>query len=352
MIESTPIPIPTSPAEDAAVTAPASSARSTKQRLVSLVKLALTLVVVYYVGKALVHQFRAVSWDQLSFTPGFAILSVLATLAVSGVQLVVFTTLLRAYGYRLPWRATLGAAWVPPLGKYVPGKVASIAGAVYLQRQNGVPGSVAVSVALMLDGLAVIAGLIVSTPLLLWAPVREKMPSAWLWCAAMAVGGLIAIHPRVFAGLVNFLLKKLGRSPLSTIPRAGMYVVPVIASFCQWLFAGLGLWFMTRSVTDVGVNAIPLFIATAALAMTLSYLALFSPGGIGVREGLFLLTLGPLLGPERAGMAAIVVVAMRIVQTLIELALAAVGFAALRGPRAVIVSDANVIVSDAKSNIG
>jgi hypothetical protein len=331
MIESTPIPIPTSPAEDEPAVAP--PARTAKQRLITLIKLVLTLAVVYYVGRSLVHQFREAQWDKLHFTPGYAALSVLATLAVSGVQLVVFTTLLRAYGYRLPWRAALGAAWVPPLGKYVPGKVASIAGAVYLQRQNGVPGSVAVSVALMLDGLAVIAGLIVSTPLLLWAPVREKMPSAWIWCAALAVGGLIAIHPRVFAGLVNFLLKKLGRSPLSTIPRAGMYAIPVIASFCQWLFAGLGLWCMTRSVTDISASVIPLFIATAAMAMTFSYLALFSPGGIGVREGLFLLTLGPLLGAERAGMAALVVVAMRIVQTLIELALAGIGFAALRGAK-------------------
>jgi uncharacterized membrane protein YbhN (UPF0104 family) len=330
MIESTPIPIPTSPAEDAAAAPPA---RSAKQRLIALVKLALTLAVVYYVGRSLVHQFREVSWDQLHFTPGFAALSILATLGVSSVQLVVFTTLLRAYGYRLPWRATLGAAWVPPLGKYVPGKVASIAGAVYIQRQNGVPGSVAVSVALMLDGLAVIAGLIVSTPLLLWEPVRERMPSAWIWCAALALCGLIALHPRIFATFVNFLLKKLGRSPLSTIPSAAMYAIPVMASFCQWLLAGLGLWFMTRSVTDVSPSVIPLFIATAALAMTFSYLALFSPGGIGVREGLYLVTLGPLLGAERAGMAAIVVVAMRIVQTLIELALAGVGFAVMRRSR-------------------
>jgi hypothetical protein len=224
-----------------------------------------------------------------------------------------------------------GAAWVPPLGKYVPGKVASIAGAVYIQRQNGVPGSVAVSVALMLDGLAVIAGLIVSTPLLLWEPVRRQMPSAWMWCGALAVCGLVALHPRVFAALVNFLLKKLGRSPLSTVPSAKMYAIPVLSSFAQWVFAGLGLWCMTRSVTDVSVSLIPLFIATAAFAMTFSYLALFSPGGIGVREGLFLMTLGPMMGAERAGMVAIVVVAMRVVQTLIELSLAGVGFAALRG---------------------
>ncbi|MGB7158625.1 MAG: lysylphosphatidylglycerol synthase transmembrane domain-containing protein [Tepidisphaeraceae bacterium] len=327
MIDSTPIPIPTSPAEDRVPDAP--PATSTKKRIIALVKLLLTLVVVAYVVRALVAQFRDVEWDQLHVSPGYAALSVLCTLAVSGVQLLVFTSLLRAYGYRLPWRVTLGAAWVPPLGKYVPGKVASIAGAVYLQRKHGVPGSVAVSVALMLDGLAVIAGLVVSTPLLLWEPVRNRMPSAWMACVALCAGGIVALHPRVFSTIVNFLLKKLGRSPLAIVPPFAKYALPVVASFAQWLFAGLGLWLMTRSVTDVSPRDIPLFIATAALAMTVSYLALFAPGGVGVREWLYLITLGPTIGAH----AAIVAVAMRVVQTIVELVLATLGFAALRGAR-------------------
>jgi uncharacterized membrane protein YbhN (UPF0104 family) len=52
----------------------------------------------------------------------------------------------------------------------------------------------------------------------------------------------------------------------------------------------------------------------------------FTPGGLGIREGLYLLTLGPTVGPA----AAIVVVAMRVVQTLIEVLLAAVGAMLLR----------------------
>ena len=34
---------------------------------------------------------------------------------------------------------------------------------------------------------------------------------------------------------------------------------------------------MTRAVTDVSPRMLPLFVATAALAMTFSYLALFAP---------------------------------------------------------------------------
>jgi hypothetical protein len=274
-----------------------------------------------------VRQFRAVSWDDLHFHPGLALLAVLAMLGVNGVQLVMFRALLAAYDHRLPWRVLLGAAWVPPLGKYVPGKVAAVAGSVYLLRKHGVPGAVAVSIALMADGLAVIAGLVVSTPLLLWEPVRREWPNTWIFCVALAAAGVVALHPRVFVGLINVLLRKLGRPPLASMPTLGRYILPVSMSFAQWLFAGLGLWLMTRAVTDVSPRLLPQFIATAALAMTFSYLALFAPGGLGVREGIYLLTLGPMIGAS----AAVVVVAMRVIQTLIELTLAAVGAVLLRG---------------------
>jgi hypothetical protein len=338
-------PIPPIPAaapassDDGATAAPQGDGAGTPapprrgSRIVMLIKAVACLAVVAFVTVALVHQFRQVRWDEMHFHAGLAALAVLCMLGVSAVQLLMFRTLLLAFGYRLPWRVTLGTAWIPPLGKYIPGKVAAVAGAVYLQRQNGVPGAVAVSVAVMLDGLAVIAGLIVSAPLLIWHEgVRARVPTAGVWCAVLALGGIVLLHPRVFVKLLNLLLRLAGRQPLKVVPSMAKFAVPVLAAFGQWLYAGLGLWLMTRAVTEVSPATIPLFISTAALAMTVSYLALFAPGGVGVREWLYLAALGPVIGPR----AAIVVVAMRIVQTLIELSLAAIGAAALRNARRVV----------------
>jgi uncharacterized membrane protein YbhN (UPF0104 family) len=88
---------------------------------------------------------------------------------------------------------------------------------------------------------------------------------------------------------------------------------------------------MTAAVTDLSMRSLPLFIASAALAMTVSYLMPFTPGGIGIREGLYLITLGPIVGPK----AAIVVVAMRVIQTLVEIVLAAFGVAVLKSARSI-----------------
>lgn len=319
----------TPPSAPAPGTPAASSRRERGKRLALIaVKLALFAVVLGFVSAALIDLFGQIQWDAIHFRPHLVGLSLLSMLGVSTVQLIMFRTLLSAYGYRLPWGVTLGLAWVPPLGKYVPGKVAAIAGAIHLQRRHGVPGAVAVSVAVMLDGLAVIAGLVVSAPLLIWHEgLSRDLPRAWLWCLLLALGGIAVLHPRVFITLLNFLLTRLKRQPLKIVPSLGKFMLPVLAGFAQWVFAGLGLWLMARAVTDaVPPSMIPLFISTAALAMTFSYLALFAAGGLGVREGIYLVTLKSILGAP----VAVVVIAMRIVQTLIELTLAGVGMALLR----------------------
>src|SRR3954452_22935608 len=93
--------------------------------------IALTIVIAFVV-RALVTQFKQVSWSDVHFRPVPATLAVVGIIAVSVTQLLARWTLLIAYGYPLPWRVQVAAAWVPQLGKYVPGGVASVGGAVLL----------------------------------------------------------------------------------------------------------------------------------------------------------------------------------------------------------------------------
>src|SRR5262249_24537098 len=135
----------------------------------------------------------------------------------------------------------------------------------------------------------------------------------------------------VFVALLNFSLRAIKRQPIAQVPPLSKYVLPVLASFGQWTFAGFGLWFMTAAIVhDLAPAWIPYFIATAALAMTVSYRTPFTPGGVGIREGIYLLVLAPMLPPGERPAIAIVVVAMRIIQTLMEILLALIGALLLR----------------------
>ncbi|MCS7033114.1 MAG: lysylphosphatidylglycerol synthase domain-containing protein [Phycisphaerae bacterium] len=289
----------------------------------------LFILVLAAVGWALVRQFRAIDFSELHFSLMPVCVAIVMLVGVSVVQMISYRSLLAAYVDPPPWRAMAAVAWVPPLGKYVPGKVAALLGAIYMLRRFSVPAAVAVSVVLVLDGVAVLAGLICGAPLLLWEPVAQVLPGGWWYCGGLVLVGVLCLHPRVFDGLANSLLRRLRKPPLPKALGLKDYAVPLICAFSQWILAGLALWWMTRSVADVAVDRMGVFVSIAALAMTASYLALFAPGGLGVREGIYLATLSavPGVGPKAAVVAAL----MRLAQTLVELGLAAAGALLLRG---------------------
>ena len=293
-------------------------------RLVAILKAVVLFVVLAFVGWALVGQFKRIDWATIEFRAAPVVVATLLLVGVSTVQMISYRSLLGAYAAPPPWRAMAAVAWIPPLGKYVPGKVGALVGAIYMLRRFGVPAAAAVSVVLVLDGLAVIAGLICGAPILAWEPVRRVLPGGWIYAAVLIAGGLTVLHPSVFGRLANFCLRRLGRAPLAKLPDLSHYAVPVLCAFAQWLLAGLALWWMTRSVSDVPARSIGLFISIAALAMTVSYLALFAPGGLGVREAIYLGALAAIPGVGAKG--AIVVALMRLAQTLVELGLAGLGW--------------------------
>jgi len=149
----------------------------------------------------------------------------------------------------------------------------------------------------------------------------------WIWCGLLIVVSLVCLYPPVFARLINFALRKLKRDPLTAVPTLHYYLLPILAGFAQWICWGLAMWFMSRSITPVGLNVLPRFIVIAAIANTIGYLAFFTNGGLGVREFFLALGLNPIIGAENA---AIVVIAVRVVQTLVEIVLAGLGMLILK----------------------
>lgn len=296
--------------------------KSSRAIWVRLLKWALFLVLILFVGRALWRQIAKLDWSTIHFHPIPLIGAAIALAIVYAARTISFRILLAGYDVPLSWREAAVVGWIPQIGKYIPGQVASLAGAVALLRRFKVAGPIALAVVLVMDGLAVLTGLITGSPLLLWAPVKRLLPTGWIWCSLLVVAGVVCLHPRAYGRLLNFVLKKFRRAPLTCLPPWHNYIGPVLLGFAQWILAGIALWLIARSITFVDVKHIPLFIAIAALAYTASYLTPFAPAGLGVRELIFQGTLVLIISAP----AAVVVITMRIVQTLIEIGMALAGW--------------------------
>jgi len=279
------------------------------------------VAVVVGVTYALRKNIRALAqeWPKVHVSFPMVLASGASLAATSVVQLVIFRQLLQAYHGRLSWRAMVVVSWIPTLAKYIPVKVGALAGTVYLLGRQGVPAIIAVSVALIQDMLAIIAGLMVASPIVHGALLHSPMP-VWLWRILVMALGLIFLHPAVFPRMANLILRLLRRPMLPTNIPVRNYAAPVLITFGQWFFTGLALWCLTRSVVGPALPLVqaPFFMEVAALAFAVGYLAFFTLGGLGVREPILILALTSVVGLTNA---TIVAIAMRMLQTVVELIL-------------------------------
>ncbi len=284
-------------------------------------------MVVFFVAKALYVRFAQVDWGKVEFRVSFLVLGVICTLIARGMLIVPFRLLLGSFQQPPGWKRMIPVAWIPPIGKYIPGKVASVGSAIWLLHRCNVPSAIAAGCVLILNAVIVLVGLILGAPLTLYGYIPTAIPVAPVVCCLMLATGCILLHPRVILGVGNRILTRLRRPTISWKPTLSHYAAPILAILVQWCFAGFALWSVAHAVAGVRFDLVMMMISGFALAGTLGFLALFAPGGLGVQEGILLLVLAPVM---ESSDTAITIVTIRLIQAAAEAVLALVGFVILR----------------------
>lgn len=302
-----------------------------KRTLLRTAKWIVAVVVVGFVVYAIARDLRSVD-DWSAFKPDFRFLALalLAQLGVSSVQMISYRHLLRQYGASPTLKQMAAIAWLPPLGKYLPGKVWAIGGAIVMLRKFGIGAAVAVGVVLTLDAFAVVTGLVVGSPVLTREPASNIIPGGMWIALAVAVVGVVALSPPVLSRSVNLLLRTLNKPTLEKFPSFRGYALPLACAVAQWIFAGTVLWCVGNAFATLPAANWIDCVFIQACAMTVGYLVLIAPAGIGPTDGIRLLMLSGLLVAAPDGTAAVIVIATRLIQTFCEVELAGVGFVMLR----------------------
>jgi len=290
----------------------------------------LTAVVLFFVGREMAVQVRELEWGKLHFNfifliPGTACVFV-------DLLLTAFThrMILAAFGSRIDWREVLGIVWTCNLGKYVPGKIASTAGMTVMLARRGVRLPVAVASSITPTGLNVLIGLTLTWPLLMiWSPDHmQHFPGICM--ALLVLVSMVGLHPKTFTRSCNLAMKILGQKDAMEQPAGAEFMFGVLFTLLRSYAFGGAAWFLARSFMHVQVSLYPLFVSAIMFGAVASFVAFFTPAGIGVRESVLLLVLGPSVGPARA---ALVAVALRVIQTVVDVLAGGAGVIILRNTR-------------------
>jgi glycosyltransferase 2 family protein len=275
------------------------------------------LAIVVFAARSLVRNWEALRSQPLDFeiTPGWLVLSAVVVWSMYAILILAWRIMLAGWGQRLDrWGAA--RIWtVSSLGKYLPGKVWAVAGMALMAQRAGIAPWAATGSAVVLQVLAIGTGAAVAA-----LTGRRAIETAYpgsqlvlvLLVAASVLGVALLLWPPVLRRLLQLIAPDVEQR--SAPPVTGI-AVGIAANALAWFGYGAALWLLARGLLPtVGLRP-GLAVAVFTASYLAGFLALFAPGGLGVREGLFILM---LQGPLGIGAATALAVASRLLLTLTE----------------------------------
>ena len=295
-------------------------------RTIWLLQGVLALAVIVFVWRSAARhwdEFRSLEFA-VQLRPGWIALAGAVVLLTYGLLVAAWRAVIGGWGERLAYRPAVRIWTVSNLGRYLPGKVWSVAGLAVLAQREGVAAWAAVGAAVAMQAIAVGSGVAVAAATV---PGTLSAPGA-LVAAAVAAATIAALAmPRVVA-----LVGRITRRPdLRPLPVRAVVLAGTVTTV-SWLAYGVGFWCLARgTLGNTSLGMAPAIGVFAAGYIT-GLLALFAPGGVGVREAVFIALLAPSVG---SGGAIVLGVASRALLTLTEVAAALLGLLGGRGGPAV-----------------
>jgi hypothetical protein len=228
---------------------------------------------------------RDISWLR------FAIAACLFAFFLFAFRSLVWRRILKRFGYRIPMAPAVRIWSASEMARYIPGAIMQVAGRVYLVKPYGVPGTVCAASQMLELITFLMANLLLGFSCLVafgFRHIHDPTARLWVYGLALLVPALaMLLHPRIFYGLTNRIMKRLKKPPLTKFV-SGYELTRLLL----WNIAGL----FVQSVAVFLIVAGPLglhwdkwYVVTGAysLAWCAGFVVVTSPAGLGVRELVF-----------------------------------------------------------------
>ena len=293
-----------------------------KKSILTLLKIILTLVILYFLYRQVAHHWQEIKAYQWEIHWGYMICSVLAGVGTLFVLSTVWIKIIAAFGHQLSITKAFRIFYLSNLGRYIPGKIWQLFGILYLTKKEGIPPERAGASFIFSQMIGIPASLLV---FVLAAQIEPKLlvdqvavlgdKSAYLITAAMvAVSLVMVLWPQKVLAIGNAVLRKLKRPQAVFALDKKVALTSFVGYFVSWIMYGTAVWLFTRAVTDGAGCSLVAAAGAFIVAYQIGYLALFAPGGFGPRELILGVMLAPFLGP----IAPAVAIAARLWAIVIE----------------------------------
>lgn len=267
-------------------------------------------------------------------------LGLIATMAGALIAAYAWWTAVRGLGAELPLRSALMICLVGQLGKYLPGSLWPALMQAELAQQRNVARPIVITGFAVSLVASLSAGAVIGTGVLLpsahGADASSFLTDSHAWATVAAVvlsAGFLAmfLQPGIVITVLDRVLSRwVEAESLRIMDRTALRQCLAL-SLLGWIVTGLHLWFLVMSFGVDPVTAFPLSVGGLAAATVIGSLAVFSPGGLGVRE---VVLIGCLTAIMPTPSAVVVAAASRLLTLVGECLLTLIAFVAYRMSKA------------------
>jgi hypothetical protein len=257
------------------------------------VSLAITVAIFIWILKPLVDQWSIVKTQILSTSPlAFLGAAVMFAAFLCVCRAFSWRWVLIGFGHRLPLAVAARIWSMSELARYLPGSVWQVIGRIYLVRPYGVSGSHCSTSQVLELTVFLLANVIVAVTCLVYFGFRRDLDGSarfWLWTAMALVPTLaLLLHPRVFYGIANAAMRRLNKPPITTRLSGSAMIGLLVWAVLGLMWQSLAVWLITSDVLDLDLSKWWVVAGAYSLSWCAGFLAVWAPGGIGVREVVFM----------------------------------------------------------------
>ncbi|PYP11740.1 MAG: hypothetical protein DMD59_02030 [Gemmatimonadetes bacterium] len=273
-------------------------------------KIAAMLVVLALIARSIARNWAAFQSVHVTLDPkiGWLAASVAVVFLTYAIQIESWRRMLRGWDQRLPYTSAARAWTLSNLGRYIPGKVWSVAGLVVLAERAGVRRSAAAVSAFAMQAVVLGTGVVL---------VAFATPHA---ASPVLLGGAV-LAALVLIGVLAWrrTAQWLGTFADATTPLPPLPISAILLSsglmLVSWMTFGVAFWMLIRGLISTASVPIPAAMGMFALGYVMGLIAVIAPGGLGVRDLALVGFLTPFLG---SGGALALSLASRVHLTLTE----------------------------------
>ncbi|GBE14883.1 hypothetical protein BMS3Abin14_00936 [bacterium BMS3Abin14] len=245
---------------------------------------------------------------------GLLLLALLLHFVFVLFQGVLGVSVLRSTGASVSYSQGLPVFCLSLFGKYIPGKVWVVTSRTVFFARRNIRTTQVVAAAVQEHIFVILSGLIMA---LVFYPALFGKTALAASAGFLVLGAIVLVPPRKIHRLIDRVLALFRKEPLERWASRGDVLRYMFLYSANWFILGFALVLLARSMfPPIPLNIFLPWTGLYALAVSAGFLAIFAPGGIGVREGIFFLGFSTQLSTLDAGTLTIMT---RVTVTLAEL---------------------------------